>query len=387
VINHSGDFNLIELGNASVVDSLIQQYRDEINTAGAEVYSPSGLQAEHHLNSISNELFRLLVKPLLSRSEGTRDIIISPDGMLNLIPFGVLADSDSSYMIEHFNVSYVSSGRDIVRFSQNSSLEGEAVLVADPDFDANPSDASLAQASVSGAWANSDQFETLPVMREAPPCLQGVLTRLRYSRKEAALIADILHSQSTLRVQQYQGSEASETVVKDLVIPPAILHLATHGYFCDTAGAAVDPEILVRCGLTLAGANLALEQKAARGGLDDGILTGLEITGLNLVGTRLAALSACETGVGELLSAEGVMGLRRAFQHAGAESILMSLWKVPDSETADLMVEFYRRWLGGEPKRDALRGASLEMLRRCRQERGHGYPLFWGGFILVGNPN
>jgi len=87
VINHSGDFNLIELGNASVVDSLIQQYRDEINTAGAEVYSPSGLQAEHHLNSISNELFRLLVKPLLSRSEGTRDIIISPDGMLNLIPF------------------------------------------------------------------------------------------------------------------------------------------------------------------------------------------------------------------------------------------------------------------------------------------------------------
>ncbi|MEW6413532.1 MAG: CHAT domain-containing protein, partial [Candidatus Zixiibacteriota bacterium] len=120
---------------------------------------------------------------------------------------------------------------------------------------------------------------------------------------------------------------------------------------------------------------------------DDGILTALEVSGLNFVGTDLAVLSACESGVGDLVDGEGIFGLRRAFQHAGVNSIVMSLWSVPDRETSQLMEGFYRRWLGGESKRDALRGSALELLNQSRAKRGCGHPLLWGGFILAGNPN
>ena len=100
----------------------------------------------------------------------------------------------------------------------------------------------------------------------------------------------------------------------------------------------------------------------------------------------MATLSACESGLGEVGRGEGIFGLRRAFRHAGAKAIVMSLWKVPDKETADLMKGFYRRWLNGITKRDALRESALEVLRRCRREKGHGHPLLWGGFVLTGNP-
>jgi len=120
---------------------------------------------------------------------------------------------------------------------------------------------------------------------------------------------------------------------------------------------------------------------------EDGILTAYEVSGLNLNGTELATLSACETGVGEAVNGEGVFGLQRAFRHAGVRSILMSLWKIMDRETSQLMAAFYRRWMEGRPKIDALRESQLEQLDRCRQELGHGHPLLWAGFILVGDAN
>jgi CHAT domain-containing protein len=120
---------------------------------------------------------------------------------------------------------------------------------------------------------------------------------------------------------------------------------------------------------------------------EDGILTALEVSGLNLVGTELAVLSACESGVGEFVNGEGMFGLRRAFQHAGAETVIMSLWSVPDKETSQLMDGFYRRWLEGRSKREALRESAIELLKESRSKRGCGHPLLWGGFILAGNPN
>jgi CHAT domain-containing protein len=122
-------------------------------------------------------------------------------------------------------------------------------------------------------------------------------------------------------------------------------------------------------------------------GGEDGILTALEVSTLNLMGTELAVLSACETAIGEIVSGEGVFGLRRAFQHAGARTVFMSLWKIPDRATSDLTAGFYERWLTGRPKLDALRDSAVDVLNACRKSQGHGHPLVWGGIVLVGSPD
>jgi CHAT domain-containing protein len=140
--------------------------------------------------------------------------------------------------------------------------------------------------------------------------------------------------------------------------------------------------------LILAGANRTIAEMNPDGlSDDDGILTALEAAHLNLGNTDLVVLSACQTGVGDVRSGEGVFGLRRAFQQAGARSIIMSLYEVPDETTSDLMTRFYENWLSDESKASALRNASLDLLAQRRAEGKSDHPLFWGGFILVGDPN
>ena len=112
----------------------------------------------------------------------------------------------------------------------------------------------------------------------------------------------------------------------------------------------------------------------------------MEIMGLNLKGTSLVVLSACNTGVGDVERGQGVFGLRRAFQMAGARSLLMSLWKVPDSETVDLMRRFYLNLYGGNSKVDSLNMSIKDTMREIKNIRGTDHPFYWGGFILIGNP-
>jgi CHAT domain-containing protein len=114
----------------------------------------------------------------------------------------------------------------------------------------------------------------------------------------------------------------------------------------------------------------------------------MEVEALDLWGTDLVVLSACETGLGEVEVVEGVLGLRRAFQLAGARTVLASLWKVPDAETEQLMSAFLRRWLKGEGKAEALRNAQLDLIRRLRASpsaaRRTAPPLYWAGFVCQG---
>jgi CHAT domain-containing protein len=183
-------------------------------------------------------------------------------------------------------------------------------------------------------------------------------------------------------------ARATEAAVKQLK-GPRILHLATHG-FSDAAWTRGDGSLpgrqnrppdsklqdsLVRSGLALAGAN------QRRSGDDDGILTAREVAGLDLEGTELAVLSACETGIGQVQSGEGIYGLRRALMLAGVRMQVASLWKIDDAATRDIMVDFYSRLLAGTSRSQSLREAQLAMLRDSR----YAHPFYWAAFIAIGD--
>ena len=191
----------------------------------------------------------------------------------------------------------------------------------------------------------------------------------------------------------YRGSEATETRLKALH-GPEILHLATHGFFLGDQGAAPpagdvsraretggagsttpDENPLLRSGLALAGANKLSSHD------EDGIVTAMEASGLDLWGTKLVVLSACETGVGKVTNGEGVYGLRRALIIAGAESLVMTLWQVDDMATRDLMAGFYTRLRARTPTSSALRATQLDIAAR----HNYAHPYYWASFLPAGN--
>jgi CHAT domain-containing protein len=191
--------------------------------------------------------------------------------------------------------------------------------------------------------------------------------------------------------------QATETALKQSRAP-SVLHIATHGFFLgdqeappvETRGVPGDDPLrisatlskwadkvenpLLRSGLALAGVN------ERRGGDDDGVLTAMEAASLDLWGTRLVTLSACNTGLGEVRNGEGVYGLRRALVLAGSETQIMSLWPVLDKQTRDLMVGYYRRLLKGEGRGEALRQIQLETLKDAKLQ----HPYYWASFIQAG---
>jgi len=189
------------------------------------------------------------------------------------------------------------------------------------------------------------------------------------------------------------GAQASKATLRQ-VNAPILLHIATHGFFLqgmaenttqtaarsatkDTRSAQGAPGLqnpLLRSGLALAGANLD------KGTSDNGILTALEASDLNLWGTKLVTLSACDTGVGQVKIGEGVYGLRRAFFLAGTESLVMSLWPVSDYVTRQLMTQYYTGLKSGLGRGEALREAQLAMLKR----KGREHPFYWASFIEAG---
>jgi CHAT domain-containing protein len=180
----------------------------------------------------------------------------------------------------------------------------------------------------------------------------------------------------------------------DKMRSPAIVHIATHGFFLTdqdvaqkskASGAASAPveDPMLRSGLFFAGADRIRSGAAPVAGLDDGVLTAYEASQLDLEGTELVVLSACETGLGQQSNSEGVFGLRRGLQEAGAQAMMMSMWSVPDRETQELMALFYANWLGGLDKPEALRQAQLQEREVVRQRYGKDLPFYWGAFVLI----
>ena len=388
-LDHAGNTTLSDLGDAGEIDSLVNLTRRMVYKAKSEVYSASAAEAERRLNEVTRKLYEIIIAPLESHLSGRANVYVCPDGQLNLLPFEILPCPDGQYVIEKFGISYLSSGRDLLRFKKKQEPASWALALADPDFSlsrerlAQHRDETLKKSDVIS-------FVHEP-SRGASGCLSNSFDPLPHSRVEAKAVGKTLKKKGRLDIDAYYGGDALEEVLKGMSTPPRVLHLATHGYFCEDMDLAKNRMMenpLLRSGLALSGANRLMDADPNDDAqAEDGILTAFEASGLNLAGTDLVTLSACETGVGEVKNGEGVYGLRRAFQHAGARAILMSLWKVPDRETGELMDDFYENWLSGQTKKEALRQAALKILHDRRAEGKSTHPLFWGGFVLLGDPN
>ncbi|MCA9258081.1 MAG: CHAT domain-containing protein, partial [Planctomycetales bacterium] len=221
---------------------------------------------------------------------------------------------------------------------------------------------------------------------------------------EASAIAEVLKESQFGPVQVWKGDAAIEETFK-AVDAPRILHVATHGFFlahqsgADALPIAANPEnqsaasrmarlrtldnALLRSGIVLAGAN-RLSSPSEDRRIDDGWVTAEEIAACDFSGVELAVLSACESGLGDVRAGQGVQGLQRAFQYAGAEAMVMSLFKVPDIETRDLMERFYAQLVAGQSPRAALAASQRDFIRVRRELEGGAHPFFWASFVFLG---
>jgi CHAT domain-containing protein len=306
------------------------------------------------VRNVARAADRKIMQPLRALIGDATQLLIAPDGELNLIPFEALVDEKGRFLVERYAIDYLSAGRDLLRMQTMTTAANRPVIFADPLFGEHgwtPPKA-MRRSVVTG--------NDLAGMYFAP--LGGTALEARDIK---TLFQD---------AEVFSGAEASKASLKG-VNAPGILHIATHGFFLSDAAKPENIQNpLLRSGLALAGANVK-----QRGG-DDGILTALEASNLNLWGTKIVTLSACETGLGEVKNGEGVYGLRRAFFLAGAETVVMSLWSISDRVTREIMTAYYTGLKNGLGRGEALRQAQLAMLQR--KDRSH--PYYWSSFIQSG---
>jgi CHAT domain-containing protein len=334
VLAPTGDPVFVDLGEAQPIDDAIAKFR-------AAVASPDN----DAVRDLGKALHELTFGKLRAALGPAKQVLIAPDGALAVVPFAAL-HTGKRFLVEDYNFTYLTSGRDLLRLGLRGTPNGGPVIFADPDFDG----------------ANGTQ----PAGRRSRAMTGLTWPRLPGTAKEADAIAGLT------KATVYRDKAATETTIKSLHAPP-VLHLATHGFFLTD-----DPNVdnpLLQSGLAFAGAN-----KLVSGG-DDGILTALEAAGLDLWGTRLVVLSACETGLGKVTNGDGVYGLRRALVIAGAESLVMSLWQVDDVATQNLMTGYYKRLEAGGGRSAALRDVQLELLKSPK----YAHPFYWASFIPAGD--
>jgi CHAT domain-containing protein/Tfp pilus assembly protein PilF len=382
VLRGDGQVRWKDLGEAKPLNEAVELFRRALR-------DPKRRDAAELGRALDEKLMQPL-RPLLGEAS---QLLISPDGDLSLIPFEALVDENNHYLVERYSISYLGSGRDLLRLEAAGIASSNPIIVADPWFGV-PETVTSKEAQKGGQLAKAPNRPTGGAAHSDGGKRQSVTTGGDMSRlyfaplsateREAKDIQD-LFPDATI----WTGAQATKTALKG-VKAPRILHIATHGFFIqDTASAgagssratrgystdAAADNPLLRSGLALAGANLRNGDAT-----DNGILTALEASALDLWGTKLVVLSACDTGIGEVRTGEGVYGLRRAFVQAGAETLVMSLWPVNDHVTRELMTRYYERLKRGGGRAEALRQVQLEMLKR--KDRRH--PFYWASFIASG---
>ncbi len=352
ILPQKGPPSFVDLGLQSDLDSQIGRLREALSTSTRS-------DVKELARAVDEKLMRPL-RPLLAQA---KHIFLSPDGALNLVPFGALLDEEGHFLVQRYTMTYLTSGRDLLRLHAALLPRSKSTIIANPAF-GEPLKANELPAQ-NDAQARGRRSAEMRLSTSWGP-LPG-------TAEEAEKVSALLPNSSVLL-----QAAATETSVKQLS-GPSILHIATHGFFLpapddnDEEQSAENP--LLRSGLLFSGAN------RRESGMEDGVLTALEASGLDLGGTELVVLSACETGLGKVQSGDGVYGLRRALVLSGAQTQVMSLWQVDDNATRDLMVAFYKRLRSGKGRGEALRQAQLKLLGTTETQ----HPYFWASFLTAGD--
>jgi CHAT domain-containing protein len=337
------------------------------------------------LDQNSNGLYELIWKKIESQLSDVHTIYYTPAGLLNKINIQAIPLSENTVVGELYNIIQFTSSKQLLNFNeQNNSLQS-ALIMGGIQYDKNEVNTNdqeqhktHARGIVHPNNRSTDNFW---------PLLQNTLREIHQVNE--------IFQENNIKTSQYTGLNASEESFKREIKngnSPGIIHIATHGYYFNKLDkdlksldfstscsfiTSVNP--MMRSGLVLANGNYGWKNsKPLPGHEEDGILTALEISQMNLSHTQLAVLSACETGLGEIRGNEGVFGLQRAFKIAGVKYLIMSLWEVPDYQTEELMSHFYYNLLNQKMELPvAFQNAQLELKHK------YNNPYFWAGFIMV----
>jgi len=297
------------------------------------------------VKKILSTLYDILMKDI---DLNYKSLIVSSDGLLRLLPFETLYNQrDKHYLVEHKEIRYIPSAKELIRLYSKASqtAKNSVVIFANPDFDAT-------------VVAQNRGLRNEAIFRMK-------FGNLPQTKIEAEEIKKILRNRNII---EYQGREANEPNLLHLK-QPKILHIATHGFFLNSN--LFNP--MLNSGLALSGANKSIKE-----GRDDGVVTALKLSQLNLQGTELVVLSACETGVTDIDSTESISGLSKAFIQAGAKNIVVSLWSVSDKGTKEFMALFYQAITDGNSYVKALKLTKTKMIKDGVS------PFIWASFIING---
>jgi tetratricopeptide (TPR) repeat protein/CHAT domain-containing protein len=408
-----GQIEMVDLGEAAEIEKLINDF-GLLFVSDEETRGVKNISTEvGELREVCRNLYDTIFQPLICKLQDKKlpddlvQIIIAPDGELFRVPFEAFLSPQDRFVVEDFELSYVTVGRDLVR-SGEINTDGEAVVVADPDYNLVKSeelepDGERTEQSDDGSQQRSYLHRQLRSSKKYFDLLPG-------TRAEGNSLVKMLNLKG-IKTTTFFGNMALERLVKTIE-QPLVLHIATHGFYFSEQDKPVGQQYFgligreventaycfkkyfgsreienpfLRSGIALAGVNTVFSGGQVPDDAEDGIITALDVLTLNLMGTELVTLSACQTGLGEICCGEGVAGLRKSFVLAGAKTLVVSLWSVPDYETRWLMEEFYRRILEGEDKSKALRKSKLKLIENLRKKGGFADPWYWAGFICQGD--
>jgi len=357
-----------------VIDSefLIEGYFDHIKNVNIE-------------NNQNYRIYYDFWKPIASKLGDAKTIYVSLGGAYNKINLNTIFNPETGkYLIEEYDIRIVNSARDFVLSKSMVKREyssNTACLFGFPNFEGNSSN----PGEINDVFSNNTDLNIFWI----DSLTRGgiIANSLPETKLEIQNISNTISSKDW-NVTSYLGDSADEANIKKLK-SPRVLHIATHGYFfadiplsTQNRFLGMNPDQVIqdpmlRSGLLLTGANKTLNGEISKG--ENGLLSAAEASLLDLRETELVVLSACETGKGEETNSEGVYGLRKAFADAGAQNIIMSLWKVDDKVTKEFMSRFYEIWLNEKMTiREAFNRTQLEI------KANYPEPYYWGAFILVG---
>ena len=362
-----------DLGPAAAIDAAVAAWRRAVTT---DPRSADAGPAAGAADAAGERLRRAIWDSPAPALAGARRVFVVPDGAIDLVGLAALPAPGGGYLIERGpTIHYLSAERDLIRASRPARSGHGILIVGDPAFDAASSRTGVA-AATSPAVARPGDAQRGDAQPLCPEFANLAFEPLPGAAAEADAVAAL--GDATGEVIRLSGAAASKESFEAGAPGRRVLHLATHAYVLPERCGRDRP--LLRAGLAVAGAN-------GRGGPAnrDGILTGEEIAALDLSSVEWVVLSACDSGLGEVRAGEGVVGLRRAVERAGAGAVIMSLWDQDDAAASLFMRDVYGARRSGLSTAEAMRDAGLRMIARQRARGRSTHPYFWGGFVAAGD--